>query len=144
MMRLNHNPVRRKMGGANHNQHYKPDLVLCRCCVAACNVATRQEARTLEELQLQHIERGRSVAYFGFMQQQAAAQAAAKLAACDPLLQAIEQQLAERDVWEVAARVRQQADEVGQLTAEHMIMLHWSERFEGYQQAAAQRFASLV
>lgn len=40
-----------------------------------------QEARTFEELQMQHLERTRTLAYFAYMQLQAEAQAAAKAVA---------------------------------------------------------------
>ena len=85
-----------------------------------------QEARTLEELQLQRMERGRAIAYFDFMQQQAAARAAVTLAALAEQERAIEQQLlAEPDVWKVAASMHEQRDESAQLHAERTLMLRW-------------------
>lgn len=103
-----------------------------------------QEARTLEELQLQRMERERAVAYFRFMQQQAAAEAAAKLVACDQLEEVLAQQLsAEPVVEKVAVNMQEQLEQLAQLRAEHTLMLRLSKRFECWQQAAAQRFASL-
>jgi hypothetical protein len=103
-----------------------------------------QEARTLEELQLQRMERARAVAYFDFMHQQAAAQAAAMLAACDERGEALEQQLsAEPDLWKVAVSMQEQLDELAQLRAERTLMLRWARRFERIGRSAAQRFASL-
>jgi hypothetical protein len=113
---------------------------------ASCNsfLSLPQEARTLEELQLQRMERARAIAYFEFMQQQAAARAAAKLAACDQLEQAVEQQLVDHpDAWKSVVSVQEQVDEIFQLRTEHTLMLRWSKRFETLQQTAAQRFASL-
>jgi hypothetical protein len=111
---------------------------------AASYAFVPQEARTLEELQLQRMERARAVAYFDFMQQQAAAQAADMLVACDERGEAIEQQLyAEPDLWKVAVSMQEQMDESAQLRAEHTLMLRWAQRFERMGQSAAQRFASL-
>jgi hypothetical protein len=90
------------------------------------------------------MERARAVAYFEFMQQQAAAQAAAKQAAVDELEHAIEQQLiAAPDAWRSVVSVQEQIDELTQLRVEHILMLRWSKRFEVLQQTAAQQFASL-
>ena len=123
-------------------------VVCCRCCLWCVRCLVRpfvlQEARTLEELQLQRMERARAVAYFDFMQQQAAAQAAAMLVACDERGEAIEQQLsAEPELGKVAVRMQEQIDELAQLRAEHTLMLRWAQRFERIGQSAAQRFASL-
>lgn len=103
-----------------------------------------QEARTLEELQLQHLERARILGYFAYMQRQADAQAAAQLAAHEELGQAVTQSLqGDADVRVVAGMMQQQLGQMAQLKAEHIIMKHWSERFAKCGQVAAERFASL-
>jgi hypothetical protein len=103
-----------------------------------------QEARTLEELQMQHLERARSRAYFAYMQRQADAQAAAKAAAHDKLGLEVTQCLqGNADKRAVARLMQQQLGNMAQLMAEHIIMKHWSERFAKCGQVAAERFASL-
>jgi hypothetical protein len=100
-----------------------------------------QEARTIEELQMQRLERTRILAYFAFMQQQAEMQAAAKAAAHTDLTQAVNQCLeSAADVGGVARVMQAQLEEMAQLMAEHMIMQHWSERFAKCGQLAAERF----
>jgi hypothetical protein len=110
----------------------------------ACGTLCMQEARTIEELQMQHLERARSRVYFAYMKRQADAQAAAKAAAHDELVLEVEQSLqGDADVRVVATRMQQQLGNMFQLRAEHIIMQHWSERFAKCGQVASERFASL-
>jgi hypothetical protein len=103
-----------------------------------------QEARTLEELQMQHLERKRTLAYFAFMQQQAEKQAAAKAAAHTQLAEAVDQCLSsDADMGAVARLMQGQLEDMAQLMAEHIIMQHWSERFGRCGQVAAERFGAL-
>lgn len=103
-----------------------------------------QEARTLEELQMQRLERGRTLAYFAFMQQQAETQAAAKAAAHAELLQQVQQCWDEdADVEDVARLTQGQLGQMAQLMAEQLIMQHWAERFGQCGRVAAERFGTL-
>lgn len=107
------------------------------CCV--------QEARTLEELQMQAIERSRVVAYFGYMQQQAQAQAEVKATARQAVDDAIMDQVAGvQDVATVASQIKQQVEQAAQLCAEEQIMLQWASTFESLQKDAVERFKTLA
>jgi hypothetical protein len=104
-----------------------------------------QEARSLEELQMQQIERRRVVSYFEFLQQAAQARAQATAAAQKGLDDAIAQQIEGASDRAAAARlVQQQVEEAGQLCAEQQIMLYWASKFEVVKVDAAKRFQALV
>jgi hypothetical protein len=112
------------------------------CCHFAS--AFRQEARTLEELQMQQLERTRVKRYFGYMQQQAAAAAATATAARDQLLGDLQQHLdAAPDPQAYARDQQQQIEQCQQLSAECLIMQQWSDRFGVQKEDAAKRFAAV-
>jgi hypothetical protein len=104
-----------------------------------------QEARSVEELQMQQIERRRVVAYFDLLQQAAQTRAQVKAAAHKELEDAIAQQLQGASDPAAAARlVQQQVEEAEQLCAEQQIMLEWASKFEAFKVDAAQRFQALA
>jgi hypothetical protein len=104
-----------------------------------------QEARTLEEVQMQLLERDRVVAYFAYMQRQAAALAAAAADSHDQLVAVQQQQLEDAaDLISAAKNLQQSVEQAAQLGAEHMIMQGWAAKFEMCRQDAIQRFAKLA
>jgi hypothetical protein len=104
-----------------------------------------QEARSLEELQMQQIERGRVVAYFAFMQQATQAQAQTKASVYKQLQVTIAQQMEGASDPTAAARLAQvQIEEADQLCAEQLIKLCWASKFEAFKLDAAQRFQALA
>jgi hypothetical protein len=78
---------------------------------------------------MQQLERGRVVAYFAYMQRQAAAQVAAAAAKHDQLVAAQQQQLDDAaDVVSAARNLRQSVEQIAQLGAERIIMQRWADK----------------
>lgn len=114
-------------------------LLCCHCnCVALWWL---QEARTLEELQMLQLERGRILSYYSFMQQQAAATSAAKGAAFEQLMAQVQQEGDCAGAQQAAISMKQSVRDAQQLAAEQGIWELWSEQFARLGQLAAERFA---
>jgi hypothetical protein len=94
---------------------------------------------------MQQLERGRVVAYFAYMQRQAAAQVAAAAAKQDELVAAQQQQVDDAaDAVAAARNLRESVEETAQLKAEQIIMQRWADKFGMCAQDAKQRFAKLA
>lgn len=94
---------------------------------------------------MQQLERDRVVAYFAYMQRQAAALAAAAADSHDQLVAVQQQQLEDAaDLISAAKSLQQSVEQAAQLGAEHVIMQGWAAKFEMCRQDAIQRFAKLA
>jgi hypothetical protein len=91
---------------------------------------------------MQQLERTRVRRYFGYMQQQAAA--ATATAARDQLLDGLQRRLdAATDPQACAKEQQQQIEQCQQLSARHLIMQQWSDRFGEHKQDADERLAAV-
>jgi hypothetical protein len=111
------------------------------CAVGAAFVDLSQEARTLEELEMQRVERQRTTQYFKHLSALASAAAVDLQARYSQLHDDVMQQVVPGcDVVAVAGGLKDELRQLAQLSAQQLVHEEWAQKFAAYGKQAEEAF----
>lgn len=100
-----------------------------------------QEARTLEELEMQRVEQQRTIKFFKYLSSRASALASDLQAQQIDLSDAVMQQIpAQGDKAAAAGMLKDELQQLSQLYAQQLLHEQWAQRFSAWSQQAEAAF----